>query len=201
MQFGDLFNQGIIMGGEIKFKTTIMGLPGQQHVGGVWKHEEQLDVRFAFDPPTPDGPQPGLGPATLWDSYTLYCGFDQYLVRSKDDPTRGWGLFGRASIADGNPNPIRYFLSTGLGGYSPWGQKRGDTFGAGWFFVGASDQFGPVPTALFGPRDGQGVEFFYNVQATRWLNITPDVQWIRPGLGAISTEDAFVYGIRANATF
>jgi hypothetical protein len=123
------------------------------------------------------------------------------LVRYTDDPDRGWGLFGRASIADGNPNPIRYFLSTGLGGFSPLRHQRGDTFGVGWFLVGASDQFGPVPTALFGPQNGIGVEWFYNVQATPWLNITPDLQWIRPGLGAISTDNAFVYGIRANATF
>ena len=201
MQFGDLFNQGIIIGGEIKFKTMFFGLPGQQHVGGVWKHQEQLDLRFAFAPPEPTYQPPGSGPATLWDSYTLYYGCDQYFVRYADNPDRGWGLFGRASIADGNPNPIRYFLSTGLGGYSPLGRMRGDTFGMGWFFVGASDQFGPVPTALFGPRDGQGVEWFYNIQATPWLNITPDVQWIRPGLGAISTDNAFVYGVRANATF
>jgi porin len=81
------------------------------------------------------------------------------------------------------------------------GGRRGDTFGIGWFLVGASDQFGPVPSALFGPRDGQGVEWFYNIQATPWLNVTPDVQWIRPGLGAISTDNAFVYGLRVNATF
>ena len=92
-------------------------------------------------------------------------------------------------------------MSTGIGGYSPLGQQRGDTFGFGWFFVGASDQFGPVPRALLGPRDGQGVEWFYNIQATPWLNITPDLQWIRPGLGAIATDNAFVYGVRANATF
>lgn len=201
MQFGDLFNEGIIIGGEIKFRTMFFGLPGQQHVGGVWKHQEQLDLRFAFAPPQPAYQPPTNGPATLWDSYTLYYGFDQYFVRYTENPDRGWGLFGRASIADGNPNPIRYFLSTGLGGFSPLGRMRGDTFGMGWFFVGASDQFGPVPTTLFGPRDGQGVEWFYNVQATPWLNITADMQWIRPGLGAISTDNAFVYGVRANATF
>jgi porin len=205
MQFGDLFNQGIIIGGEIKAKTMFFDLPGQQHVGAVWKHQEQLDLRFAFTPPEPGyepgyGP-PSTGPRTLWDSWLVYYGFDQYFVRYTDEPDRGWGLFGRASFGDGNPNPVQYFLSTGVGGFSPWGQNRGDTFGMGWFFVGASDQFGPVPTALVGPRDGQGVEWFYNIQATPWLNITPDVQWIRPGLGAISTDNAFVYGVRANATF
>ena len=201
MQFGDLFNQGIIIGGEIKWKTTFFDLPGQRHVGGVWKHQEQLDLRYAFTPPGPGTAAPAIGPATLWDSWVVYSGFDQYLVRYTDNPDRGWGLFGRASIADGNPNPIRYFLSSGVGGYSPLGGSRGDTFGLGWFLVGASDQFGPVPTALFGPRNGIGVEWFYNIQVTPWLNITPDLQWIRPGLGAISTDNAFVYGVRANATF
>jgi porin len=205
MQFGDLFQQGIIIGAEIKAKTMFFDLPGQQHVGGVWKHQEQLDLRFAFTPPEPGyepsyGP-PASGPRTLWDSWLVYYGFDQYFVRYTDAPDRGWGLFGRASVGDGNPNPVQYFLSTGLGGFSPLGQRRGDTFGLGWFLVGASDQFGPVPTALFGPRNGQGLEWFYNIQATPWLNITPDVQWIRPGLGAISTDNAFVYGVRANATF
>lgn len=200
MQFGDLFNQGIIIGAEVKAKTMFFGLPGQQHVGGVWKHQEQRDLRFVFSPPDPYQPLAGGAP-TLWDSWVMYYGFDQYFVQFSDNPSRGWGLFGRASVGDGNPNPIGYFLSTGLGGYSPLGRSRGDTFGLGWFFVGASDQFGPVPTALFGPRDGMGVEWFYNIQATRWLNITPDLQWIRPGLGAIATDDAFVYGLRANATF
>jgi porin len=201
MQFGDLFNEGIIIGGEVKAKTLFFDLPGQQHVGGVWKHQEQFDLRFAFTPPEPGSETPAAGSPTLWDSWMVYYGFDQYFVRYTDDPDRGWGLFGRASIADGNPNPIRYFLSTGLGGFSPLGHQRGDTFGVGWFLVGASDQFGPVPTALFGPQNGIGVEWFYNVQATPWLNITPDLQWIRPGLGAISTDNAFVYGVRANATF
>ena len=201
MQFGDLFNQGIIIGGEIKLKTGFFDLPGQQHVGGVWKHREQLDLRFAFSPPDPGYQPPGSGLPTKWDSWVVYYGVDQYLVRYTDKPDRGWGLFGRASISDGNPNPIRSFFSGGLGGFSPLGRERGDTFGLGWFFVGGSDQFGPVPMALLGPRNGAGVEWFYNIQATPWLNITPDVQWIRPGLGAISTDNAFVYGLRANATF
>ena len=37
--------------------------------------------------------------------------------------------------------------------------------------------------------------------AAHRLNISPDPQWIRPGLGALATDNAFVYGVRANATF
>ena len=67
--------------------------------------------------------------------------------------------------------------------------------------MGADNQFGPIPTAIFGPRNGGGVEFFYNYQATSWLNITPDLQWLRPGAGNLATGNAFVYGIRINVTF
>ena len=90
-------------------------------------------------------------------------------------------LFGRASISDGNPTPVRHFLSLGIGGYSPLCQERGDTFGIGWYYVGASSQFGPLPQALFGPRNGTGVEAFYNFQVTPWLNVSPDVQYIQAG--------------------
>ena len=61
-----------------------------------------------------------------------------------------------------------------------------------------SNKFGPLVQIPLGPRDATGVELFYNIQVTPWLNVTPDVQFIRPGLGAIATDDAFIYGLRVN---
>jgi porin len=195
---GDLFSQGVIVGGEIKAKTNFLGMKGSQHVGGMWKHVDLTDLTFAEPPPGvyPEPTVPGF--PTISDSYTLYYGFDQYLVQFDDQEGRGYGLFGRASISDGNPTPIRYFLSTGIGGFSPMiGRHRGDTFGLGMYYVGASNEFGPLPQAIFGPRDGAGVELFHNIQVTPWLNITPDIQFIRPEAGGIA-DDAFVYGLRLN---
>ncbi len=192
-----LFSKGIIVGGEVKVKTNFFGKAGDQHVGAIWKHVDLTNLNFAEPPPGvyPEPTVPGF--PTLPDSYTVYYGFDQYLVQYADKPGRGYGLFGRASISDGNPTPVRYFLSAGLGGYSPVGKQRGDQFGVGWYFVGASNEFGPLPQAVFGPRDGTGVEAFYNFQINPWMNITPDIQYIHPGAGAIA-DDAFVYGVRAN---
>ena len=62
-----------------------------------------------------------------------------------------------------------------------------------------SDEFGPVPQAKFGPRDGGAVEAFYNFQVTPWLNVSPDIQIIKPGAGGIA-ETAFIYGVRVNMT-
>ncbi|MEM8677837.1 MAG: carbohydrate porin, partial [Planctomycetota bacterium] len=90
-------------------------------------------------------------------------------------------------------------LSAGLGGDSRLGADRGDTFGLGWYYTGVSNEFGPIPNALLGPREGTGVEFFYRIQARPWLSITPDVQFIKPGITTITSDrDAFVYGVRVN---
>lgn len=199
-RLGDLFSQGVIVGSEIKANTNFLARKGEVHVGGLWKHNDLTDLRFNEPPPGvyPEPTVPGF--PTIDDSYTLYVGADQYLVQFADDPNRGFGLFGRASISDGNPTPLRYFVSGGLGGYSPIARQRGDKFGIGWYYLGASNEFGPIPQALFGPRDGTGIESFYNFQVTPWMNLSPDVQYIKPEASAIA-EDAFVYGIRLNAVF
>ncbi|WP_149753140.1 carbohydrate porin [Rubripirellula obstinata] len=49
------------------------------------------------------------------DSWSLYWNTDQYLSVDRSDPSRGWGYFARAGIADDNTNPLSYFLSAGLG--------------------------------------------------------------------------------------
>ena len=196
-QLDTLYSKGVISGGEVKVRTNFLGKQGDQHVGAVWKHVALTDLSFAEPPPGvyPEPVVPGF--PTLNDSYTIYYGFDQYLVQFSDQPGRGYGLFGRASISDGNPTPVRYFLSAGLGGYSPFGKQRGDQFGVGWYFVGASNQFGPAPQAIFGPRNGTGVEAYYKFQVNPWMDISPDLQYIHPEAGAIA-NDALVYGVRVN---
>jgi porin len=194
----DLFAEGVIVGGEVKVNTNLFCLPGEHHVGAMWKHVDMTDLRFN-EPPPGEYPEPTVpGFPTRPDSYTMYYGFDQYLSVYSDSPQRGWGLFGRASISDGNPTPLRYFLSTGIGGNSPL-RDGSDNWGIGWYYVGASDEFGPLPRALFDPQDGTGVELFYNFQVTPWLNVTPDFQYVLPGARAIADE-AFIYGLRVNMT-
>lgn len=197
---GDLYSQGVILGGEVKVNTNFLGRPGQQHVGGFWKHVDLTDLRFNEPPPGvyPEPTVPGF--PTLPNSWTIYTGFDQYLRIYSDTPRKGWGLFGRASLSDGNPTPIRYFLSGGVGGDSVLRPDKNDKWGVGWYYVGASNEFGAIPQFLFGPRDGAGLEMFYNFQVTRFLNVTPDIQFLRPEASALA-DKAFVYGLRANLSW
>ena len=52
--------------------------------------------------------------------------------------------------------------------------------------------------ALFAPSNGTGVELFYKVQVTPWLDISPDIQYIKPGLLSRIADEAYVFGVRVN---
>ena len=154
----DLFAEGIIVGGEVKVNTNFFSLPGQHHVGGLWKHVDMTDLTFAEPPPGDYPYEPVPGFATLSDSYTIFYGFDQYLnvfggSREKG-AVEGWGLFGRAGISDGatgNPNFNGWHVSGGIGGDSPLRHRRGkgDRFGIGYAYTGTSTEYGPIAIEKF----------------------------------------------------
>jgi porin len=192
-----LFSKGVIVSGEVRLNTNFFGLPGDQHIGGIWKGYDQQNLNFLLSPPPEYPGIEGVSSRTVSQGYTVFYGFDQFVVQYTDDEERGWGFFGRASFSDGNPTPVRYFLSLGIGGDSPLKWNRGDTFGLGWYYTGVSSEIGPVPQALFGIQNGTGVEVYYKFQATPWLDVTPDLQYIRPWAHVVA-EHAFLFGLRVN---
>jgi porin len=211
MSFGDLFSQGAIVFGQIKVDTEFFDLPGQHHVGAFYRNSDLTDLRFATAPPTyPYDPAPAGTPKFLTRSETdsFFYGFDQYLTKygppNARGYTEGWGLFGRASIADdgsGNPNWGAWHVGAGLGGNSPLQNRRGkgDRFGVGYGYTAASTEFGAIPQALFAPRDAQLIEAYYRYQMTPAIDVSPDIQWIRGALGGLTDGgDATVLGCRLN---
>lgn len=193
--FDELFADGVAMSTELRVPTMFGGKLGHQLWGATYSTRDYVgldqDPRIVL----PDVPiQRRSG------SWSAYWNMDQYLVWDAAEPSRGWGFFGRAGVADDQTNPIAYFLSAGLGGSSPIKGRDDDTFGVGYYFSGTSDELTPaLATALGGIGDGQGVEVFYNVQATKSLTITPDFQWLSQARQRL--DDAYVLGVRANWTF
>ena len=194
--FDELFAEGVAMAAELRLPTTFLGMPGHQLFGGSYSNREF--VALAQDPRVV---LPNIPIARQTGSWSLYWNFDHYLYVDPRNAQRGWGVFGRAAIADDDANPIEWFLSFGVGGNNPLQGREADTFGAGWFIAGVSDQISPFIEAFFfdSLSDGQAVELFYNWQATPWLNVTPDLQVIIPARNDV--DAALVAGVRAVMTF
>lgn len=184
----NLFAEGVTVSAEARLPTDFFGLPGHQLLGGTWSSRE---VALLSTIPRLLLP-PAFGPApTARDSWSVYWNFDQHLWVDPCDTEKGWGVFGRAGIADSRTNPLDWFVSFGVGGNSRIEGREADTFGAGWYYSGTSDQ---LPGVVIQDH-GQGVELFYNVAANPWFHVTADLQVIDPSRRGV--DNALVFGIRA----
>jgi porin len=186
--FEELFADGVALSAELRLPTQFFGLPGHQGMGATWNSREYValgqDPRVIF---------PGFPIEMKSGSWSLRWNFDQYLYVDPCNPERGWGMFGRAGLTDGNPNPLQWFLSFGLGGNSPFRGRESDRFGIGWYYGGANQG------TFFRPEDGTGVELFYNIALTPWFQLTPDLQIIDGGIP--NTDTAVIPGVRGNLVF
>jgi len=115
-------------------------------------------------------------------SWGLTYNFDQYVFQKKEDPTQGFGIFGRFGISDGKANPVAQFYSFGFGGKGMIPGRDQDRFGIGYYYLKVSselrDTFPPLVLRRIGLDHEQGAELFYNVAITPWLHLTPDLQII-----------------------
>ncbi|MCE9556632.1 MAG: carbohydrate porin, partial [Planctomycetes bacterium] len=159
--FGELFEDGVLIAANVRVPTRFLDRPGHQLLGGTWNNRTYNSIGDAY------AQYPNIIIPTERGSWSLFWNCDQYLVVDSEDPLRGWGVFGRAGVADDGTNPLGWFLSFGLGGNSPIACRPADTFGIGWYYSGSSSQIGDILTAVAGPiGNGQAVELFYNYELT-----------------------------------
>jgi porin len=193
--FDELFEEGVAMSAELRLPVAVAGLPGHQLFGATWNSRDV--VSLGQDPRVilPDVPI-----ARQSGSWSCYWNCDQYLFVDPCQPGRGWGVFGRAGVADNETNPIDTFLSCGVGGTGMFRQRPADSFGVGWYLSKTSDEIGPLLPLALGPiGDGQAIELFYNIAVTPWFHVTPDLQVILPARENVET--AVALGLRAKSDF
>jgi porin len=172
---------GAIFLGEGRVRTDFFGLTGHQLLGALYSNKQytSLDQRIEFEPL-----RGGLSHSVAKKSGTwaMYYNFDQFLYETDKSAGNGIGLFGRFGASEGNPNPMQYFYSIGVGGKGIIPSRDLDRFGIGYYYTGIENPTLQVP--IFGTksllRDEWGFEAFYNIALTPWLLLTPDVQVIGP---------------------
>ncbi|MGD0274797.1 MAG: carbohydrate porin [Syntrophales bacterium] len=173
--FDTLFKGNMSYAAEGRIKTDFFGFTGHQLAGAVYsvKDYSSLDqsLRFIIINRTleqKDG------------TWAFYYNFDQYLYEVKKGGGQGIGIFGRFGVSDGNPNPLQYFYSLGIGGKGIIPDRPLDSFGIGYYYIaiGHPTFTGPLAAHEF-LRDEQGCEIYYNIALTPWMRLTPDLQIVR----------------------
>ncbi len=192
----DPYERGAVVLAQATLPVKLAGLAGHQSVGAVWSSADYRSIdpsSFLLIPGQ------GLVAGTETNSWAVFYAFDQYLVTDHCDPKRGWGVFGNAGISDGNPNPIHWFVSAGVGGNSPVSGRGADTFGVGYFYNGLSGDFKALVRPLVHLQDEHGAEVFYNIAVTPWCYLTADVQFVNPAVKAFDTS--IIAGLRLKIVF
>ncbi|HVP79954.1 MAG TPA: carbohydrate porin [Thermodesulfobacteriota bacterium] len=189
IDFDDLHSNQLTFAGEARVRTDFFGLTGHQLIGGGYSNKTftSLDqsLRFFIENRSIEK-QDG--------SWMVYYNFDQYLYEPQKGSDKGVGIFGRLGASDGNPNPMHFFFSIGVGGKAIIPGRPLDQFGVGYYYMVAGH---PTFTGLLGTtrsflRNEYGFEAYYNIAITPWLKLTPDIQVIRPAQKEFVDTEVFI---------
>jgi porin len=197
--FDTFFDRGVSIIGMANLPTKFLDRPGHQGVGFTYsnsKYTDLSDLPFYFAQQFL-GQFPPLPQET--GSWSFFYMFDQTVWIDPADPKRSFGFFGNLGLADGNPSPVRWAANIGLGGASPLRARPLDTFGAGYFYVGASDSLKNLAPRVLPLRDEHGVEAFYNMGLTPWCHLTSDIQVVTPVRDRVTAS--VVYAMRLKIDF
>jgi porin len=185
-----------VLGPELRVGVKPFGLPGHQTIGGTWSSKTfntlEQDPRIALALLGLPVEVPIRQQSSSW---SVYYNFDQFLYTTKADGSQGLGIFGRIGFADSDTNPIEQFYSFGVGGQGMLPRRDRDRFGIGFYYTSFSRDL----RGLILDSSEIGLEIFYNIAATNWLYVTPDIQVIEPA--GRNSETAFITGLRVQTRF
>jgi porin len=175
---------GINLRLSLQFPIKPGGLTGYQTLVGVFSTRDQIDLADLPQLILPVPPGQNTKVNIKDNSWYLGWNFQQYLSQNPNNPAEGWGLFGQAFIADGNPNQYRWFVNFGVAGNSPIAGRGQDRFGVGVFNTSFSNDLTDSLKTLTGATisDERGIEMFYNAAVTPWFRLALNLQYIRPGV-------------------
>ena len=213
----------------VKWWTLLLGVADAQarpYKGGISGafHEEDwfrayLESAFHIQFAGPHGPLPGNyrvgafydpGPKNVFPrsersrrtrngDYGLYVSVDQLILREGETDDQGLGLFGRFAYRSPENNRMSRFWSGGLSYKGLIAGRDADVLGLGFSLLRSSHLYRRRVDDFF---DNETVyELYYAIQVTKWLVITPDIQYIdNPGADG-DVGHVIVAGLRTRVSF
>lgn len=212
----------------VTWYTLILGVADGEAVpysGGISKafhgpawFTGYLENDFTVKLPSPRGPLPGnyrLGflydpvprarfprgkyDQDLRDDVGFYASLDQMVYRENAETEQGLGVFLRFAYRSPESNRIARFWSGGLSYRGLVPGRDADELGLGFSLERSGDPYRKRINREF--TDETVYELYYAIQVTKWLVVTPDLQYVdNPGAtGTIS--HALVGGFRVRVSF
>ena len=188
----DPFEDGANIMVNVDFPVTIGGLRGFQGVKLAYSGKDEPDLSDISLPP-------GSGSGSTRNRWYAAYVFKNYFHENPDMKDGGWGVFGQVGFSE-NPNGLDFSWVIGVGGNSLTKARPEDRWGIGYYRFSVTDEIVDGLGVLGVPlRDETGIEVFYNMQVTPWLNVTADVQFINPVLR--NQDNVTLFGLRASTNF
>lgn len=188
----NLFSEGVNLSLGVTWAGKLFDRPSSIGLTGTYSTEDKVDLGDI-------GLPPDLQTKTKNDSYNISLNMSHLLLKSATHPSQGLGIYGKAAVADGNPNPIKRSFIGGFAGHRLVPGRPDDIFGIGYFYYDFSDDLKSAVQPLLDFDQEQGIELFYTLAITPWFRVTADLQWIEPANG--NNDDAWIGGLRTNIRF
>ena len=205
-------NTGALWIAEIQYATKVNGLAGVYKLGGWYDSGTGfLDQRFDSNGVPLAAIASNGNPKMHTGNYSLYGVVDQTVWQSKADSARTVNVFGRIMGAPSDQNLISFFVNGGVTLTAPFPGRDNDSAGIDFGLGKVSSQAAAADedAGLPGRTTEELIELTYQAQATPWLILQPDLQFIaNPGGGtpdpadpAHNLRDELVLGLRGIVTF
>lgn len=191
---------------ELVWSPTLNQLPGEYRIGYYHSTAQATDV-YRDDS--------GQAAATSGNDYRSdasrhgeWLVAKQQLTSVNGDISRGLTLTASATFQDRNTTAIDSYQKLSLVFKGPFDARPTDTLGAGIARVHASSVYlrnARAVNAAGGDLPEQHSEYIaevnYGIQATRWLNIMPNLQYIKDPDGVRQVKNALVLGLQVQSQF
>ena len=188
----DLFSDGVNFSLSGASSRVFLGRESSASLGVVYSTKRGKDLSGSMLPSN-------LASGTKKGSYSLSLQLYHALFPQDNDNGRDWGLFMKASLADGNPNPIKASVISGISGNALFSNRKQDSFGLGYFYYAFSDELTKNTATSSGFDDEHGIEMFYSYTVADWFHVTTDIQFIDPA--RVSYDKTLILGLRTNIRF
>ncbi len=188
----DLFSDGVNLSLGVTWSGKAFERASKVNLSGTYSTKDSAKVSIILLPPE-------LRSGTKDGAFNVSVTVSHLLLESAAVPGQGLGLYGKAAIADGDPNPIQASFSGGFAGHHIVPGRLLDTFGIGYFYYDFSKDLRSAVAPLLNLDNEQGFEIFYNFAVTPWLRVTGDLQRLDPANG--DTDHAWIGGLRVNMIF